>query len=534
MSVAGRQAPSADGRGGAVAVAAGILASRAFGLVRQRVVSHFLGVGDAADVISAALRIPNVLQNLLGEGVLSASFVPVYARLHAAGRERDATQLARTVFATLAAVCAVLVALGIVIAPWLVAIIAGGFPAEKRSFAVLLVRILFPGVGLLVMSAWCLGVLNAHRRFLVSYTSPVAWNLAIIGALVWQGPGTDEAGAATLVAAGAALGGLLQFAVQVPWVLRSVPGILDRAGAAPSPEFARVIANFGPALVGRGAVQLSGWLDLLIASYVTSTGAAAVLMYAQNIALLPVSVFGMSMSASELTEMSRHAEPEVADAIRRRLAVSLRMIAYFVVPSSAALLFLGDAAAGAVLQTGRFARADTVWVWSVLAGSAIGLLAGTMGRLYNSAWYALHDTRTPVRIALIRIAVTGALGAVAALRLPGWLGIDPKWGVAGLTGTAGVAAWLEFVLLQRALNAKIGPTGLPRGTLPPLWGAALVAAAAGFGTKVATASAGPLPSGLITFAAFAVVYWGVTMLARVPEARAVTRRLMARVGQPRD
>lgn len=531
---AARPGSPADGRGGAVAVGAGILASRLFGLIRQRVVSHFLGVGDAADVISAALRIPNVLQNLLGEGVLSASFVPVYARLRATGREADATQLARTVFAALAAVCAVLVALGVVIAPWLVAVIAGGFPAEKRAFAVLLVRILFPGVGLLVMSAWCLGVLNAHRRFLVSYTSPVAWNLAIIGALVWRGPSTDEAGAATLVAAGAALGGLLQFAVQVPWVLREVPGIIRRPAAGPAREFGRVVSNFGPVLLGRGAVQLSGWLDLLIASYVTTTGAAAVLMYAQNIALLPVSVFGMSMSASELTEMSHHAEHEVADAIRSRLAVSLRAIAYFVVPSSAALLLLGDAAAGAVLQTGRFARADTVWVWSVLAGSAVGLLAGTMGRLYNSAWYALHDTRTPVRIALIRIAITGVLGAVAALLVPGWLGLDPRWGVAGLTATAGVAAWLEFLMLQRALNARIGPTGLPRGTLPPLWTAALAASAAGYGVKVAAAGMGPLPAGIAVFAVFGAVYWSVTMLLRVPEARAVTRRLAARFGGARN
>jgi putative peptidoglycan lipid II flippase len=517
-----------------VAVGAGILTSRVFGLVRQRVVSHFLGVGDAADVISAALRIPNVLQNLLGEGVLSASFVPVYARLRAEGREGDATQLARTVFAALAAVCAVLVALGIALAPWLVAIIAGGFPAEKRAFVVFLVRILFPGMGLLVMSAWCLGVLNAHRRFFVSYTSPIAWNLAIIGALAWRGARTDEAGAATLVAAGAAVGGLLQFAVQVPWVLRAVPGIVRPHGARPSHEFARVVANFGPALLGRGAVQLSGWLDLLIASYVASTGAAAVLMYAQNIALLPVSVFGMAMSASELTEMSHHAEHEVADAIRGRLTVSLRAIAYLVVPSSAALLFLGDAAAGAVLQTGRFGRADTMWVWSVLAGSAIGLLAGTMGRLYNSAWYALHDTRTPVRIALVRIAVTGVLGAVAALLLPGWFGLDPKWGVAGLSATAGLAAWLEFAMLRRALNARIGPTGLPRGTLPPLWAAALVAAAAGYGIKLSTASAGPLPSGLAVFVAFGMVYWGVTMLLRVPEARAVSRRVAARFAWVRN
>lgn len=512
-----------------MAAASGILASRVFGLVRQRVMSHFLGVGDAADVISAALRIPNVLQNLLGEGVLSASFVPVYARLRAEGREDDATRLAQVVFAGLSAVCGVLVGLGILGAPWLVAIIAGGFAPEKRAFAVFLVRILFPGVGLLVMSAWCLGVLNAHRKFLLAYASPIAWNLAIIGALLWRGPRTDPDGAATLVAAGAAAGGLLQFVVQVPGVLRAVPGIARRSSPVPVPELRRVVRNFGPVLLGRGAVQLSGWVDLLIATYVATAGAAAVLMYAQTIALLPVSVFGMSISASELTEMSHHAESDVADAIRARLGSSLRAVAYFVVPSSAALLFLGDAAAGAVLQTGRFARTDTVWVWAVLAGSAIGLLAGTMGRLYNSAWYALHDTRTPVRIALIRICITGTLGAVAALAVPSWLGIEARWGVAGLTATAGVAAWIEYVLLRRALRSRIGPTGLPPRALLPLWAAAVIAAAAGFGVKLATSGAGPLLSGVAVFLVFGFAYWILTLLLRVPEAHAVWRRLAMRV-----
>lgn len=519
------------GRAGAIAVAAGILSSRVFGLARQRVVSHFLGVGEAADVLSAALRIPNVLQNLLGEGVLSASFVPVYARLRAEGREADAARLARTVFAVLAAVCAVLVLGGIAGAPWLVTIIAGGFPPAKREFTVHLVRILFPGVGLLVLSAWCLGVLNAHRTFFVSYASPVVWNLAIIGALAWGGSGTDAAGAATLVAAGAVVGSALQIAVQLPWVA----GVLPRGkwtGGLHTPDFRRVARNFGPVVLGRGAVQLSGWLDLFIATFVMD-GAAAVLMYAQNITLLPISVFGMSVSASELTEMSGNAEDGVAAAIRSRMATSLRGIAYFVVPSSATLFLLGDAVAGALLQTGRFGRADTVWVWAVLAGSSVGLLAGTMGRLYNSAWYALHDTKTPVMIALVRIAITAGLGAIAALWLPGALGIDRKWGVAGLTATAGIAAWIEYALLRRALNARIGRTGIPRGTLPRLWASAISACALGLGVKLATGGLGPLAQGGVVLGVVGAAYFGITLMLGVPEAVAVKARLVGRRGGTR-
>ena len=138
-----------------------------------------------------------------------------------------------------------------------------------------------------------------------------------------------------------------------------------------------VLGNFAPVVLGRGVVQLSAWLDQLIASFVTA-GAASVLFYAQNIALLPVSVFGMAVSVSELTEMSSHAGADREAKVRERLQAALPTIAFMVVPSAAALLILGDVLAGAVLQSGAFQRADTVWVWAVLAGSSVGLLAGTL------------------------------------------------------------------------------------------------------------------------------------------------------------
>ncbi len=521
-------------RGGAVAIAAGISLSRLFGLVRQRVIGHFLGVGDAADALSAALRIPNVLQNLLGEGVLSASLVPVYARLRGEGREEDAARLARAVFAALALICAVVVIVGVAAAPTLVAVIAGGFSPDTRAFTVLLVRILFPGVALLVLSAWCLGVLNAHRKYFVSYTAPVMWNVAIIATLLLGASTADVPGAAQLVAIGAVVGSALQFAVQLPWIARVLPRV-PRGGPRPSAEFRRVVSNFVPVVLGRGVVQISAWLDTLIASFVMP-GAAAVLLYAQNISMLPVSVFGMSVSASELTEMSGNAAGEVAAAIRSRMEHSLRLIAFFVVPSSAVLLVLGDVVAGAVLQTGRFSRDDTEWVWGVLAGSSVGLLAGTMGRLYNSAWYALHDTRTPVRIAMVRITVAAALGAFAALVLPGLLGIDARWGVAGLTASAGCASWVEYWLLRRRLNERIGITGLPPGFLPRLWGSAIAACALGYAVKQLLAGFSPVTTGVVVLGVVAAAYLFVTHVAGIAESsRALARvreRLRGRPGAP--
>src|SRR4051812_9375759 len=161
-------------------VAAGILLSRIVGLVRNRVFAHYFGTSDAADAFRQAFRIPNFLQNLFGEGVLSASFIPVYAGLLARDDEEEAGRVAGAVLAILGLLTSVLVLLGMLATPQLIDVIAYGFHGAKRELTIRLVRILFPGAGLLVMSAWCLGILNSHRRFFLSYSVPVLWNLIII------------------------------------------------------------------------------------------------------------------------------------------------------------------------------------------------------------------------------------------------------------------------------------------------------------------------------------------------------------------
>src|SRR5580658_3290554 len=175
-------------RSSAFAVSAGILLSRLIGLVRERVFAHYFGNSDAADAFRAAFRIPNFLQNLFGEGVLSASFIPVYARLRAEERHEEATQLAEAIFAILFLLTSILTIAGIFATPWLIYAIAPGFHGEKRLLTMHLVQILFPGAALLVISAWCLGILNSHRRFFLSYSAPVIWNVAVITALLWKGP----------------------------------------------------------------------------------------------------------------------------------------------------------------------------------------------------------------------------------------------------------------------------------------------------------------------------------------------------------
>ena len=388
-----------------------------------------------------------------------------------------------------------------------------------------LVRILFPGAGLLALSAWCLGVLNSHRRFFLSYSAPVVWNLAIIGALVGFGRGTAQYPLAEMAAWGAVVGSFLQLAIQFPTVHRLLDGAWPRLVRG-SAAVAMVIRNFLPVFVGRGVVQISAYVDTVLASLLP-TGAVAGLSYAQVLYTLPVSLFGMSVSAAELPEMASATgdEPERAAYLRGRLESGLRQIAFMVVPSSVAFLALGDVIVGALYQSGEFTRDMTVYVWAILAGSAVGLLASTMGRLYASTFWALHDTRSPLRFATIRVCLTVALGYLFALPLPRALGIEARWGAAGLTVSAGMAGWLEFLMLRRALNRRIGRTGIPLGLSARLWGSAIVAAAAGLALRRLVPVHQPIVLAIFLLGTYGVVYLALTAGLGVAEAGGLLRRL---------
>ncbi len=479
-------APPPSARG-ATRVASGILLSRLAGLIRTRVFAHAFGTSPVAGAFSAALRIPNTLQNLLGEGVLSASFIPVYARLLGEDREKQADRVAGAVFGLLSLATGLLVVLGVAGAPWLARLVAGGYAqTDPVAFAktVELTRILFPSTGLLVMSAWCLGVLNSHRRFFLSYTAPVVWNATQIALLVAAGGRVGESQLATLLAWAVVAGSLLQFLIQLPSVLRLL-GELHISLDTTSSGMRTVLRNFFPVVLSRGVVQVSALVDTFYASLISAPAVSA-LYYAQLIGVLPVSLFGMSVSAAELPELSRESGngEGAEERLRKRLDAGFRRIAFFVVPSAVAFFMLGDVVGGLLVQTGRFGAAQTRELWYLLMGSAVGLLAGTLARLYASAFYALHDARTPLRFATLRVLVAAGLAYIAVRHLAQWLDAPALLGCAGITAASGVAAWLEFLLLRRALRKRIGPTGVGSRRLVKLWGAALSAGSVTVGAKL--------------------------------------------------
>ena len=506
-------------------VAAGIFISRIAGLIRDRVFAHYFGNSDVADAFKAAFRIPNFLQNLFGEGVLSASFIPVYAGLLSRNDDEEARRTAGAIAALLSLVISILVLAGILTTPYLIDAIAPGFSGAKRELTIRLVRILFPGAGLLAFSAWCLGILNSHRRFFLSYAAPVIWNVTLIVTMLQFGSRYAQYPLAEILAWGSLMGSGLQVCVQLPCVFGLLGGLRLSLNYH-AKNVKTVVLNFFPVFFGRGVVQISAYVDALLASLLP-TGAVAALAYAQTIYTLPVSLFGMSVSAAELPLMSGAIgnDNEVADMLRSRLDSGLRQIAFFVLPSVVTFLLMGDVIVAAIYQTGQFVKADVMYVWGILAGATIGLLASTFGRLYSSAYYALRDTKTPLRFAILRVVLTTILGYLCAVPLPPAIGISPRWGVAGLTISAGVASWVEFVLLRRSLNRRIGRTGLALSYLAKLWVAALGAAAAGWWLRNYFVHLTPILLAVVVLLPFVIVYFAMSLALGLADAHTFLRRL---------
>ena len=492
---------------GSLLVALGIGASRLAGLGRETVASRLLGNTAAADAFAVAMRIPNMLQNLLGEGVLSASFVPVYSRLldesrHEGGDPEDPGRVAGAVAAALMTVVGLAVVLIVTLARPITFVLAPGLVGDERfELAVSLVRITAVGTGFAVLSAWCLGVLNSHRRFFVSYAAPVMWNAVQVGALVvaWI-LAFDLDGVARALAWGVAGGGLAQMLVQLPLTVRLARGLRLKwsRGHVALREIRR---RFGPAVLGRGVVQLSAFLDQILATLLAA-GALAALFRAQILYTLPVSLFAMSIAAAELPEMSRLADNPAALAYRARLA--MRRVAFWMVLTTVVYVGAGDLVVGLLFEGGLFGSADTVLVWFVVGTYALGLPATGVSRVLQNACYARGDTSGPARIASVRVAVAAAVGIVFMFPLDRVI-VGPD-GLLDAAGAVGLAWALPAA--ERALDdvVRLGAVGLALGSAVAAWTEiTLLSRRLGFPDAVRSALAAPAAAGAVSFAATAAL-----------------------------
>lgn len=502
-------------RSASALVALGILFSRISGVVREVVFSAFMGVGAAADSFGIATRIPNVLQMLLGEGTLSASFIPVYSS-HLEEDEEEAGRIAGAVASLLALTAMTIVILSWVFAPQIAwGLFLGDADDARYDLTVSLLRVIFPSAGLLVLSAWCLGILNSHRQFFLSYVAPVLWNIAQISAVAAAallfGVGDDVVGdlsdaavnidalggLAKVAAWGFFVGSALQFLIQVPNVRKLAKGLRFRPDLS-IPGVRDVLSRFSGAVLGRGVVQISALVDTILAG-VLVTGAVAALVKAQILYILPISLFAISIAASELPELSRLTSNSD---IKERAQKGFGKILFFVSFTAVAYILLGDKIVGTLLERGQFGSDETILVWFTLGAYALGLIPSAVSRLTQNTLWSRGDTTGPAKIAVARVVV--AIGvAISVMWLFDRIGTSDvrdalptlydeggrneslRFGAMGITFGSAVAAWVEAILLWRLADRTVpgvSPLAPLRGLLPALGAAAVVAIAMRFAT----------------------------------------------------
>ena len=460
----------------ALIVGAGILLSRLSGLIRELIFAGLLGTRVAADAFKAALQIPGLLQNILGEGTLSASFIPAYSRLIDDQENDDEPGLvAGTIVTLLGLVTSVIVIIGILAARPMTKVLLPLLPDETFDLTVNLVRIMWAGLGFIVLSSWCLGVLNAHRKFFLSFAAPILWNAAqIVFALLAWAQGWSDASVAKAAAWGVLVGGALQFLVQIPVVMRVSPSI--RLGVKRGSKAVReIVSKFFPAVMGRGVIQFSGFLDLFLAGFL-ATGAFTALSLAQIIYMLPIGLFVMSIISADLPEFSR--DRDDISAMTTRFITSSERIGFYLIFSSIAFITMGEPLVDFLFERGKFTSEDTLYIWIVLAAYSLGLYATGMSRLYQNLCYSFGDVKGPARLAGLRVLVAGFVGFLLMFQLDR-VAIDgsdiikignfpsfsplPEFaraldttpqplGALGLALGSSLGAWIEYFLLRRRVS----------------------------------------------------------------------------------
>ncbi len=508
----------------AASVGAGILTSRVTGLARDVAIAAFLGTRFAADAYWAAIKIPNIIRNLLGEGTLSAAFVPIYSEtlgapeLEAPERGR---RLARSVLGGVIVTAALLSGLGVLLAPWITGLLLAAADEPTRVLTTRLVRILFPMSGVLIVAAWFLGVLNSHGRFFLPFAAPALWNLSQIGGLfLASGAGAERT--AEALAWSALVGSVVQLAVQVPSALR-LSGVRRPGLEWEHEPVRRVARNSIPVISSQGVLQISSLVDIALAA-LAGSGAMAALGYAQRLTYLPISLFGISVAAAALPAMSREA---TAPALRARLVNGWFQVLYFVLPAAVVFLLFGDLIVRVVYERGEFDARSAALVTAVLGAYALGLVAASSIKLFASGFHALQDTATPMRLAIVSVAT----GIVASASLTLWMRAAGYGALAaaGLALGSAIGSWVNLALLWVLLRRRLGPlfeAPALRGVLrlavasAVAVGLALSARAALEGRLAGLGFAGDLALLLCVLGAGAVGYLGV---ARRPPAPAAGR-----------
>ena len=423
------------------------LASRILGYVRDMVVARAFGAGPTTDAFFVAFRIPNLLRRLLAEGALATAIIPVFTEHLTRGSREAFAAMVRAVAGVGTLTLCLVTALGMALAPWIVAIMAPGWAADPPllDLAIELTRLMFPYLILVGLSALAAGALNAHHHFFTAAVGPALQNLVMIAAVLllahrFQPP-------IVALAVGVLIGGLGQMLVQLPEA-RHLGIPISPSGDWRHPAVRTIAVRLAPAAFGLAAVQVTVVINTFLASLLPK-GTISFLYYADRVMEFPLGVFGIALATASLPSMSTQAARGDHRGLNDTVGFALRLSAFVSVPATVGLLALGGPIVQLLFQRGEFGASDALATTQALAGYAVGLPAFSAGRIAAQAFYALGDTRTPVWVGLAAVAVNVALALTLMWPLQ-HTGLALASSLSSYVGLAGLV-WL--------LRARLGPLG---------------------------------------------------------------------------
>ncbi len=418
--------------------------SRIFGLIRDMVIAKMFGSGMVTDAFFVAFRIPNLLRRLFGEGSLTVAFIPVFSEYLAKDR-KDALRLANGFLSIISVLLAIVALLGIILAPWIVRLQAYGFGTSTYEYrlTVLLTRITFPYVFFICLVAFFMGVLNSFKHFSAPAAAPIFLNLSIIASAFFICPHLKIP--VVGLAIGVLIGGFLQLCLQLPWAIRYGIRIIPSVDTIHHPGIKRIGALMLPAIFGSAVYQLNQFVGTLLASFLPK-GSISWLYYADRLVQFPLGVFAISISTAALPSLSDHAASEDKERFKDTFKRALSITFFISIPASIGLILLGEPIIMILFERGAFTHIDTVNTSYALMFYSLGLWAFSGVRVLVSAFYAMQDTKTPVKIATVALLANFVLSVVFMKYL--------KHG--GLALGLSLASSIQFFLLLFLLIPSIG------------------------------------------------------------------------------
>jgi putative peptidoglycan lipid II flippase len=498
-------------------VSAATLLSRILGLVRDIVIAAFFGAGPAADAFFVAFRIPNLLRRLFAEGSLTISFIPVFAEyLLKRGRD-EAFALARSSWWILTITLAAVSMLGVLFSPLIVKVIAPGFVSspEKFELTVLLTRIMFPYIFFIGLVALAMGILNTLGHFAAPAASPALLSVCMVSSVLLISPHLETP--VLGLAMGVMVGGSLQLALQIPFMIRKGFHLFVR-----SPLYHKAIRRIAllmtPAVFGAAVYQINIVVGTLLATLLPA-GSVSYLYYADRMVQFPLGVFAIALATAVLPSLSKHAAMEDMEGLRSSFSYALRLVFFITIPAMTGLIILREPIVSLLFERGEFNAATTRLTAEAVLYYAVGLWAFSGVRIVVSAFYSLQDTKTPVKTAVVSLVAN----IVLSLLLMGPMLHG------GLALATSLASSVNLTLLILALRRRLGRIGA-RGILKSVLRSAACAVVMGAIIGLVGIWAGPKCVGsrwclliwvLGTVGGGAVLYGGFAYLLRCPELSAV-------------